>query len=77
LGVINLSANPSPEASYAVSVQSGFIADDGYILGLGLGNKHAIERILVRTGQESSANAMVGRNAQNFETFAFDVTRKV
>lgn len=47
-----------PEAAEFVGVEDGVVAEDRKILGLGLGDEHAVEGILVRAGEESGAGGV-------------------
>src|SRR3989442_12950407 len=59
-----------PDAAEAVGVEEGFVAENREIFGLSLGDEHSIERVLVRTGQESRANAVLGGNGKELKAFA-------
>jgi hypothetical protein len=67
----------SPDASHAVALESCFVTDDRNMLGLSLGDEHAVEGVLVRAREESGANAMLCRYGQRLKTFAFNQARKI
>lgn len=58
-----------PRAPELVGVKDGVVAEDGKILGLGLGNQHAVEGILVRAGEKSGAGGVSRCNWERFEEF--------
>jgi hypothetical protein len=62
-------AKLAPEAAEFVIVENMIIADDGKVFGLGLSNKHAVERIFVRAGKESGTGGMSRGDGKGFEKF--------
>jgi hypothetical protein len=58
-----------PEPPELVGVKDGVVAEDGKILGLGLGNQNAVEGILVRAGEKSGAGSVSRSNWERFEEF--------
>ena len=47
------------------------------MLGLRLSHEHAIKRVFVGPGQETSADGMVRRDGKQFESFPFQVSSKI
>ena len=56
-----------PEAAEFVGVEDGVVAEDGKVFGLGLGDEHAIEGILVRAGEEPGACGVRAGDRKRFE----------
>jgi hypothetical protein len=61
---------PLPDSANSIRIKNAFIRDNGDTFGLSLGNQHAVERIFVWPGQQASANGMVRRDREQFESFA-------
>src|SRR6266478_8253311 len=66
-----------PDAAEAVGLEEGFVADNREIFGLGLGDEHSIERVLVRTGKESRANAVLDGNGKELKAFTFKMACEI
>src|SRR6266566_3618333 len=66
-----------PDAAEAVGVEEGFVGDNREILGLSLGDEHSIERVFVRTGKESRANAVLDGNGKELKAFALKVACEI
>ena len=61
----------SPEASYTISFEHGFVANDRDVFSLRLSNEHAVKGIFVRTRQEARSNAVFRENSQQLKALAF------
>lgn len=68
---------PLPDAPYSVGSENVFVADNGDVLGLGLGYEHAVEGVLVRTGQQARADGMIGGDRQQLEALAFQAAGEI
>ena len=66
-----------PDAAEAVGVEEGFVADNREIFGLSLGDEHSIERVFVRTGKESRANAVLDGNGKELKAFALKMACEI
>ena len=58
-----------PEPPEFVGVKDGVVAEDRQILGQGLSDKHTVERVLMRPGEQSGAGGMFGRDRERFKGF--------
>ena len=58
-----------PEAAKFVGVEDGVVADDGKVFGLGLCDEHAVEGILVGSGEQSGAGGVGGGDGKRFKGF--------
>src|SRR5260370_23306948 len=66
-----------PEAAEAAGVEEGFVAEEREIFGLSLGDEHSMERVLVRTGKESGANAVLDGNGKELKSFALKMACEI
>jgi hypothetical protein len=56
---------PLPDAPYAVTIKLRVITDDGQSLQLRLSYQHAVERVLMWSGQSASSKSVFGADGQS------------
>jgi hypothetical protein len=56
-----------PHSAHAIPIERGIVADNGKVLGLGLGNQHAIKGVLMWSGQETRPDGVLHRHRQFYE----------
>ena len=66
-----------PNSTDAVGVEHQAVADYWHALGLSLGDEHAVERVLVWAGKQTSADSVVGGDRPQLETFSFQIAHEI